>query len=143
MEETGISPSMHRLEAAARNRPPRAQQHDLMTAAHAQPDVNFVILMPPLRRNQDGESTEILGTLRREAAPAIRSDVGGGKWPSWSTISPCSFRFEVSSQGHLYKRVITFFSKSPEVCVLTFRSIHLRVRVELSVSNSVFLISAQ
>lgn len=89
------APSPEKLAAAAAAQPSRALQHELMTADNAQSEVNFVILMPPHRVDAHGESVQTYGTLRREAAPAIRADVGGGKWPAWSTASPSSFRFEV------------------------------------------------
>ena len=89
------APTVERLCAAADAKPPRALQHELTPADNAQSEVNFVVLVPPHRVDAHGESVQTYGTLRREAAPAIRADVGGGKWPAWSTASPCSFRFEV------------------------------------------------
>ena len=108
MEGAGLAPSLQSLSDAARRRPQRALVHDAVTPACAQPEVNFVILVPP-------GMSQGKGTLRREAMPAIRSDVGGGKWPAWSKLSPCSYRYEV--------RGTTFANPSPRapdshLCIL-------------------------
>ena len=82
------APSLEHLAAEAAKGLPRAHVHEEMKPGQAQHLVNFVILVPPSFK-------EGTGTLRREAAPAIRADVGGGKWPAWSRLSPRSFRYEV------------------------------------------------
>jgi hypothetical protein len=92
--QANIAP-LERLSASAHKQTSRAYEHDAVTATQAQAEVNFVILMPPPYRNNHGDFVQTFGTLRREAAPAIRVDVGGDLWPSWTCVSPCSFRFEV------------------------------------------------